>query len=132
MKQPCPFQANKHVSATHAPPCVFPMSIAVTVSDDWDCSNKCHRYPMDVIQFIDAKIAGYQHTHPGRAKIFSFVMARDTIKPLRKYVYRRKIHKAVSVNRNTVILSALHFVSLQLAHVLLFIIKIHIHDKLVS
>ncbi|CAL4898429.1 unnamed protein product [Urochloa decumbens] len=75
----------------------------VTVSNDWDCSNKCRCYPMNLIQFIDAKIAGYQRTHPGRAKIFGFVAARDSLKPLRNYVYKRNIAncEAVSVKRKT-------------------------------
>ncbi|CAL4898451.1 unnamed protein product [Urochloa decumbens] len=75
----------------------------VTVSNDWDCSNKCCCYPMNLIQFIDAKIAGYQHTHPGRAKLFGFVAARDSLKPLRNYVYKRNIAncEAVSVKRKT-------------------------------
>ncbi|KAF8776691.1 hypothetical protein HU200_003419 [Digitaria exilis] len=63
----------------------------VTGINNWDCSNKCHCFPMDLIQFIDVKIAGYQHTHPGRAKIFGFVAARDMMKPLRNYVYRRAL-----------------------------------------
>ncbi|RCV19172.1 hypothetical protein SETIT_3G362900v2 [Setaria italica] len=75
----------------------------VSVSNDWDCSNKCHCYSMNLIQFIDAKIAGYQHTHPGHAKIFGFIAAREKIKPLRNYVYRRNIDncEAVSVKRKT-------------------------------
>ncbi|KAF8667514.1 hypothetical protein HU200_052709 [Digitaria exilis] len=75
----------------------------VTGSNDWDCSNKCRCHPMDLIQFIDVKIAGYQHTHPGRAKIFGFVAARDMIKPLRNYVYNRGIDncEAVSVKNKT-------------------------------
>ncbi|CAN6356646.1 unnamed protein product [Urochloa humidicola] len=75
----------------------------VTVSSDWDCSNKCCCRPMNLIQFIDAKIAGYQHAHPGRAKIFGFVAARDLLKPLRNYVYKRNIAncEAVSVKRKT-------------------------------
>ncbi|KAF8776694.1 hypothetical protein HU200_003422 [Digitaria exilis] len=73
----------------------------VTRSNDWDCSNKCRCHPMDLIQFIDVKIAGYQHTHPGRAKIFGFVAARDMIKPLRNYVYNRGLDncEAVSVKK---------------------------------
>lgn len=100
----------------------FIVDFAVTGSNDLDCSNKCHCHPMNLIQFIDVKIAGYQHTNPGRAKIFGFVAARDRIKPLRNYVYRRDIDNcaAVSVQKKTVILSALCFLSLQLhAHVLL-------------
>ncbi|CAN6338696.1 unnamed protein product [Urochloa humidicola] len=79
------------------------VDFAVTVSNDWDCSKKCRCYPMNLIQFIDAKIAGYQHTHPGRAKIFGFVAARDLLKPLRNYVYKRNIAncEAVSVKRKT-------------------------------
>jgi hypothetical protein len=66
---------------------------------------------MSLIQFVDAKIAGYQHTHPGHAKIFGFIAARENIKPLRNYVYRRNIDNCedVSVKRKTVILSLLLF-----------------------
>lgn len=68
---------------------------------------------MVLLQFIDAKIAGYEFNHPGRAKIFGFVAARDTVKPLRNYVYRRGIDncEAVSVKRKTV-LCLLHTSSL--------------------
>ncbi|CAL4898425.1 unnamed protein product [Urochloa decumbens] len=74
-----------------------------TVSNAGDCSNGCQCISMDLLQFIDAKIAGYELNRPGRAKIFGFVAARDTIKPLRNYVYRRDIDncEAVSVKRKT-------------------------------
>ena len=67
---------------------------------------------MDLIQFVDVKIAGYQHSHPGRAKIFGFVAARDRINPLRNYIiYRRAIDncEAVPVNRKTVIIFGSQF-----------------------
>lgn len=66
---------------------------------------------MDLLQFIDAKIAGYEHNRPGRAKIFGFVAARDTINPLRNYVYKRGIDTCedVSVKRKTVIIIASSF-----------------------
>ncbi|CAL5092841.1 unnamed protein product [Urochloa decumbens] len=75
----------------------------ITVSNAGDCSNGCQCLSMDLLQFIDAKIAGYELNRPGRAKIFGFVAARDTIKPLRNYVYRRDIDncEAVSVKRKT-------------------------------
>uniref|UniRef100_A0A0A9D0Z4 DUF6598 domain-containing protein n=1 Tax=Arundo donax TaxID=35708 RepID=A0A0A9D0Z4_ARUDO len=75
----------------------------ISVNNVGDCSNECRCYPMDLLQFIDAKIAGYQHTHPGRAKIFGFLAVRDTVEPLRNYVYRREIHNCedVSVKRKT-------------------------------
>ncbi|PVH63095.1 hypothetical protein PAHAL_3G472500 [Panicum hallii] len=47
-----------------------------------------------LLQFIDIKIARYHHTWPGPAKIFGFVAARDTIEPLRNYVYRREINSS--------------------------------------
>ncbi|CAL4891475.1 unnamed protein product [Urochloa decumbens] len=58
---------------------------------------------MDLLQFIDAKIAGYELNRPGRAKIFGFLAARDTIKPLRNYVYNCGIDncEAVSVKQKT-------------------------------
>jgi hypothetical protein len=66
---------------------------------------------MDLIQFVDVKIAGYQHSRPGQAKIFGFVAARDTIKPLRNYICRRAIDncEAVTVKRKTVIIFGSHF-----------------------
>ncbi|XP_044947423.1 uncharacterized protein LOC123396594 isoform X3 [Hordeum vulgare subsp. vulgare] len=64
-----------------------------------DCSHKGHCRSMDMVQFIDLKIAGYQHAQPGCAKIFGFFAARDRVEPLRNYVYRREIenHEAVTV-----------------------------------
>nr|XP_051185017.1 uncharacterized protein LOC127299143 isoform X1 [Lolium perenne] len=56
-----------------------------------DCSNKCRCHVMDLLQFIDLKIAGYRHAQPGSAKIFGFFATRDRIEPLRNYVYRREI-----------------------------------------
>ncbi|CAN6343467.1 unnamed protein product [Urochloa humidicola] len=75
----------------------------LNVSNAGDCLNGCQCVPMDLLQFIDAKIAGYELNHPGRAKIFGFVAARDTIKPLRNYVYRCGIdnYETVSVKRKT-------------------------------
>ncbi|CAN6352111.1 unnamed protein product [Urochloa humidicola] len=75
----------------------------LTVSNAGDCLNGCQCFPMDLLQFIDAKIAGYQLNCPGRAKIFGFVAARDTIKPLRNNVYRCGMDncETVSVKRKT-------------------------------
>ena len=75
---------------------------------------ECCCLPMDLIQFVDVKIAGYQHSRPGRAKIFGFVAARDTVKPLRNYIYRRAIDncEAVPVKRKTVIIFGLQFLGL--------------------
>ncbi|CAL4898456.1 unnamed protein product [Urochloa decumbens] len=58
---------------------------------------------MSLLQFIDINIAGYHHARPGPARIFGFVAARDTIEPLRNYVYKREIsnYEAVSVKQNT-------------------------------
>lgn len=125
----CSYQISSYLCTSS-----FIIDVTVTVDNDWNCSNICHCYPMNLIQFLDAKIAGYQHTHPGQAKIFGFVAVRDTIKPLRNYVYRRSIHncEAVCVKRKTVILSVLYFISLQLlARMLLFIMKIHMHDCMI-
>jgi hypothetical protein len=60
---------------------------------------------MVLVQFFELKIAGYHHTQPGPAKIFGFFAARDRIKPLRNYVYKREIdnYEAVAVNRKMVI-----------------------------
>ncbi|KAM3272574.1 hypothetical protein ACQJBY_042597 [Aegilops geniculata] len=73
----------------------------ITVNDVGinDCSNSCDRSVL--VQFFDLKIAGYHHTQPGPAKIFGFFAARDRIKPLRNYVYKREIdnYEAVAVNR---------------------------------
>lgn len=67
-----------------------------------DCSNKCRCLPMYLLQFIDVKIAGYRHSHPGCAKIFGFVAARETAreiaKPLRNYVYNRGIRNCETVS----------------------------------
>nr|CAB3475365.1 unnamed protein product [Digitaria exilis] len=41
-----------------------------------DCTNECFCFPMSLLQFVDMKIAGYRHTHPGRAKVYGFVAAR--------------------------------------------------------
>ncbi|XBH90024.1 hypothetical protein VPH35_081796 [Triticum aestivum] len=75
----------------------------ITVNDVGinDCSNSCDRSTMVLVQFFDLKIAGYHHTQPGPAKIFGFFAARDRIKPLRNYVYKREIdnYEAVAVNR---------------------------------
>jgi len=62
---------------------------------------------MFLIQFIDVNIAGYDHGRPGPARIFGFVAARDTIEPLRNYVYKRDINncEAVSVKRSTIYFS---------------------------
>ncbi|CAN6361434.1 unnamed protein product [Urochloa humidicola] len=75
----------------------------LTVSIAGDCLNGCQCVPMDLLQFIDANIAGYQLNRPGRAKIFGFVAARDTIEPLRNYVYKCGIDncETVSVKRKT-------------------------------
>lgn len=58
---------------------------------------------MDMVQFIDLKIAGYQHAQPGCAKIFGFFAARDRVEPLRNYVYRREIenYETVTVKPKT-------------------------------
>lgn len=58
---------------------------------------------MNLLQFIDLKIAGYRHAQPGSAKIFGFFATRDYVEPLRNYVYRRDIdnYEAVSVKPNT-------------------------------
>ncbi|XP_044946347.1 uncharacterized protein LOC123395420 [Hordeum vulgare subsp. vulgare] len=68
-----------------------------------DCSHKGHCMSMDLVQFIDLKIAGYHHTQPGCAKIFGFFAARDRVEPLRNYVYRREIdnYEAVTVKPKT-------------------------------
>ncbi|KAL6622493.1 hypothetical protein ACP70R_032372 [Stipagrostis hirtigluma subsp. patula] len=75
----------------------------ISVSNVGDCSNECRCWPMSLLQFIDIKIAGYRHTHPGRAKIFGFVAVRDTVERLRHYVYKHGIEncEAVSVKRKT-------------------------------
>ncbi|KAF7057265.1 LOW QUALITY PROTEIN: hypothetical protein CFC21_064571 [Triticum aestivum] len=68
-----------------------------------DCSHKGYCRSMDMVQFVDLKIAGYQHARPGRAKIFGFFAARDRVEPLRNYVYRRQIenYEAVTVKPKT-------------------------------
>lgn len=60
---------------------------------------------MELLQFIDLKIAGYHHAQPGHAKIFGFFAVRDEIEPLRNYVYKREVddYEAVSVKPKTVI-----------------------------
>lgn len=72
---------------------------------------------MSLLQFIDVKIAGYQHSHPGCAKIFGFVAARETAEPLRNYVYKRGIEncETVSVKQETVIIYGEHFIGLRLS-----------------
>ncbi|RLN28500.1 uncharacterized protein C2845_PM05G13930 [Panicum miliaceum] len=54
-------------------------------------------------QLVDIKIAGYRHNQSGRANISGFVAMRDTVEPLRNYVYRREVNncEAISVNRKT-------------------------------
>ncbi|KAM0824366.1 hypothetical protein ACQ4PT_070250 [Festuca glaucescens] len=68
-----------------------------------DCSNECRCRPMNLLQFIDLKIAGYHHPQPGSAKIFGFFATRDRVEPLRNYVYRREIdnYEAVTVKPKT-------------------------------
>ncbi|TVU49576.1 hypothetical protein EJB05_00889 [Eragrostis curvula] len=75
----------------------------MSVRDVGDCSNECRCLPMDLLQFVSANIAGYEHTRSGPAKICGFVAARDTLNPLRNYVYRRKINncEAVTVKPKT-------------------------------
>jgi hypothetical protein len=79
---------------------------------------------MELIQFVDVKIAGYEHSRPGQAKSFGFVAARDRIKPLRNYIYRRAIDncEAVPVKRKTVIIFGSCFLGLQLSVCLLLLI----------
>uniref|UniRef100_K3ZCU8 DUF6598 domain-containing protein n=2 Tax=Setaria italica TaxID=4555 RepID=K3ZCU8_SETIT len=69
----------------------------ISISDIKECSTQCHCLPMFLLQFIDIKIAGYCNTWPGPAKIFGFVAARDTIEPLRNYVYRREVNNCEDV-----------------------------------
>jgi hypothetical protein len=66
---------------------------------------------MLLLQFIDLKIAGYRHNRHGRAKIFGFFAARDTLEPLRNYVYRRDFDncESVHVKRKTVTIFRLPF-----------------------
>uniref|UniRef100_A0ACD5VSQ8 Uncharacterized protein n=1 Tax=Avena sativa TaxID=4498 RepID=A0ACD5VSQ8_AVESA len=68
-----------------------------------DCSNECRCRPMNLLQFIDLKIAGYRHAQPGCARIFGFFATRDRVEPLRNYVYRREIdnYEAVTVKPKT-------------------------------
>ena len=98
---------------------------------------------MFLIQFIDVNIAGYDHGRPGPARIFGFVAARDTIEPLRNYVYKREISncEAVSVKRSTVIFFMKHddlFVmqfersNLFLCMLLFTIVIIPLHETLAS
>jgi hypothetical protein len=96
---------------------------AVSACNVGDCSNEClcsneyRCWPMSLLQFIDVKIAGYRHSRPGCAKIFGFVAARETVKPLRNYVYKREIDncETVSVKQETVIIFGAHFIVLQLS-----------------
>uniref|UniRef100_A0ACD5XML7 Uncharacterized protein n=1 Tax=Avena sativa TaxID=4498 RepID=A0ACD5XML7_AVESA len=68
-----------------------------------DCSNECRCLSMDLLQFIDLKIAGYRHVQPGSAKIFGFFASRDQIEPLHNHVYRREFenYEAVTVKPKT-------------------------------
>ncbi|RLN00801.1 hypothetical protein C2845_PM06G32020 [Panicum miliaceum] len=68
-----------------------------------DCENECRCLPMYLLQFIDIKISGYQHTHPGRVKLYGFIAARERPLCLRNYLYWRKIEncESVSVKRKT-------------------------------
>ncbi|CAN6338699.1 unnamed protein product [Urochloa humidicola] len=75
----------------------------ISVNNVGDCLTECHCWPMNLLQLIDIRIAGYQHTYPGEAKIYGFVAVRETTNPLRNYVYRREIEncEVVSVKRKT-------------------------------
>ncbi|CAN6356645.1 unnamed protein product [Urochloa humidicola] len=75
----------------------------LTVSSAGDCFNGCQCEPMDLLQFIDIKIAGYKHVQSGCANIFGFVAVRDEFEPLRNYVYNRGINScdAIHVKRKT-------------------------------
>ncbi|GJN10026.1 hypothetical protein PR202_ga28085 [Eleusine coracana subsp. coracana] len=79
--------------------------IRVNNAGTFECSSNCICHPLELLQFIDLKIAGYHHAQPGRAKIFGFFAVRDKIEPLRNYVYNREIdnYEAVSVKPKTVI-----------------------------
>ena len=79
-------------------------NFAVTVSSAGDCFNGSRCRPMQLFQLVDIKIAGYRHDQPGRANISGFVAMRDTVEPLRNYVYMRDVNncEAISVNRKTV------------------------------
>ncbi|KAG0541048.1 hypothetical protein BDA96_03G462400 [Sorghum bicolor] len=70
----------------------------IHMSNVGDCSGECDCFPMLLLQFIDLKIAGYRHNRHGRAKIFGFFAARDTLEPLRNYVYRRDFDNCESVH----------------------------------
>jgi hypothetical protein len=105
---------------------------AVSACNVGDCSNEClcsNEYccwPMDLLQFIDVKIVGYRRSHPGCAKIFGFVAARERAEPLRNFVYKRGIDncETVSVKQETVIIFGAHFVVLQLSYSFI-ILEIH-------
>ncbi|KAG2630198.1 hypothetical protein PVAP13_3KG497400, partial [Panicum virgatum] len=75
----------------------------LTVRSARDCFNGCQCRSMHLFQLVDIKIAGYRHDQPGRANIYGFVAMRDTVEPLRNYVYRRDVNncEAISVNRKT-------------------------------
>jgi len=75
----------------------------LTVRSARDCFNGCQCHPMHLFQLVDIKIAGYRHDQPGRANISGFVAMRDTVEPLRNYVYKRDVNncEAISVNRKT-------------------------------
>ncbi|RLN29920.1 uncharacterized protein C2845_PM05G13900 [Panicum miliaceum] len=63
-----------------------------------DCPNECRCLPMYLLQLIGIKIAGYQHTQPGRVKLYGFIAARERPLCLRSYVYRREIEDCESVS----------------------------------
>jgi len=79
-------------------------NFAVTVSSAGDCFNGSRCRPMQLFQLVDIKIAGYRHDQSGRANISGSVAMRDTVEPLRNYVYKRDINncEAISVNQKTV------------------------------
>ena len=79
-------------------------NFAVTVSSAGDCFNGCQCRSMHLFQLVDIKIAGYRHDQSGRANISGSVAMRDTVEPLRNYVYKRDVNncEAISVNRKTV------------------------------
>jgi len=75
----------------------------LTVSSAGDCFNGSRCRPMQLFQLVDIKIAGYRHDQSGRANISGSVAMRDTVEPLRNYVYKRDINncEAISVNQKT-------------------------------
>jgi hypothetical protein len=85
--------------------CLLIFAVSVNNVGTIDCSNECRCRPMNLLQFIDLKIAGYYYPQPGSAKIFGFFATRDRVEPLRNYVYRREIdnYEAVTVKPKTVI-----------------------------